>query len=162
MRVSPNDPEVQRLAPSPPPRTASSLPAVSIEAAPISLNESEIEELSSDDLELERAESFRPPSRQPGTTSSRLPAFSSPEVEVSEGADDAAELYPDDDDADAAMHPRRIFSDAESFHRLGLLDKAVERLEQGIQAHPESVSLRRKLRDMLYEAGDYTRTADEM
>jgi tetratricopeptide (TPR) repeat protein len=163
MRVAPNDPDVQRLATTPPPRAASSLPAVSTEPAPVSLSENEIEELSSDDIELERGESMRPGSRQPAATASRLPAFSTPEVEVGEApAEEDAELYADDVEGEGATHPRRIFADAESFHRLGLLDKAVDRLEVGIAVHPESISLRRKLRDMLYEIGDYARTADEM
>jgi len=161
MRVAPNDPDVQRLMTSPPPRQASSMPAV--EAAPISLSDADIEELSSDDIEIERGESLRPRlgSRHPSGGAARLPAVSSPELEVGEGTVEAAELYTDEG-LDPATHPRRIFSDAESFQRLGLIDKAIERLEQGIAAHPESVSLRRKLRDVLYEAENYQRTADEM
>jgi len=161
MRVAPNDPDVQRLVTSPPPRQASSVPAV--EAAPISLSDADIEELSSDEIEIDRGESVRPRigSRHPSIGAARMPAVSSPEVEVGEGTVEAAELYTDEG-LDPTTHPRRIFSDAESFQRLGLIDKAVERLEQGIAAHPESVSLRRKLRDVLYEAGNYARTADEM
>ncbi len=160
LRLAPNDPDVQRLATTPPPRPASSMPAV--EAAPVSLSDAEIEELSSEDLEIERSESLRAGSRSLGAPASRLPTFSAPDVEVGEAALDAGDLYPDEAEGEAALHPRRIFSDAESFHRLGLLDKAIERLEQGIAVHPESISLRRKLRDILYEAGNYARTADEM
>jgi tetratricopeptide (TPR) repeat protein len=60
------------------------------------------------------------------------------------------------------LHPRRILSDAESYLKLGLQEKAVTRLEQGIEAQPRSVLLRRKLRDVLYEAGDHAGTADQM
>jgi len=165
MRLAPNDGEVQRLAASPPTRTSSGMPAGAADHA-VALNEAELEELSLDDIEIDRSDSVRPsaPPRQSAAPSGRLPAFSSPEVEIGEASAESTELYNEDLDAEpaSASHPRRIFSEAESFERLGLISKAIERLEEGIAIHPDSVPLRRKLRDVLYEAGDYERTADEM
>jgi tetratricopeptide (TPR) repeat protein len=91
----------------------------------------------------------------------RAAAFSAPEVEVGEEALGPGEMY-GDENIDPSLHPRRIISDAESYLKLGLQDKAITRLEQGIDAQPRSVLLRRKLRDVLYEAGDHPRTADQM
>jgi tetratricopeptide (TPR) repeat protein len=192
LQVAPNDEQVQRLASSPPGKSVSSVPAASMASpsegpASITDTESEIEELSADDIELDRSEhsraaaaSSRAPvgsgrapqmsSRAPAGGNGRAPAsrapvdaraaaFSAPELEV-------GELRPGDAvgeaDLDPSLHPRRILSDAESYLKLGLQDKAITRLEQGIEAQPRSVLLRRKLRDVLYEMGDHARTADQM
>jgi len=181
LQVAPNDEQVQRLASSPPGKSASSIPVAAVapsvsEPAP-SIADTEIEELSADDIELDRGELSRPAasSRAP-VNSSRAPvgnartvagraadargaAFSAPEVEVSEAPASSGEL---DENIDPSLHPRRILSDAESYLKLGLQDKAITRLEQGIEAQPRSILLRRKLRDVLYEGGDLPRTADQM
>lgn len=162
MLLAPADEQVQRLASSPPGRGVSSMPPVASEA-PISLNDSEIEELSEDDIDVGSGDPARTsPSVHP-QAAPRIPQFSSPEVELgAEATADPNEIYGDYADLDPTMHPRRILSDAESFHKLGLYAKAIDRLDDGIQAHPQSVPIRRKLRDILYEAGEYPRTADEM
>ena len=87
--------------------------------------------------------------------------MSAPEVEVGEAAAGAGENIADAD-IDPMLHPRRILSDAESYLKLGLQEKAITRLEQGIEAQPRSIVLRRKLRDVLYEMDDHPRTADQM
>jgi tetratricopeptide (TPR) repeat protein len=56
---------------------------------------------------------------------------------------------------DPALLVERALSDADSFRRLRLFDKAVETLRRAIQADPNSLDLRYKLREVLYEAGDY-------
>jgi tetratricopeptide (TPR) repeat protein len=191
LQVAPNDEQVQRLASSPPGKSVSSVPAASMAApsegpASITETETEIEELSADDIELDRNEHSRPgaasrapvgsgraphvSSRAPAGGKGRAPAsrapvdartaaFSAPELEVGElgPSETVAES-----DLDPSLHPRRILSDAESYLKLGLQDKAITRLEQGIEAQPRSILLRRKLRDVLYELGDHPRTADQM
>jgi tetratricopeptide (TPR) repeat protein len=199
LQVAPNDEQVQRLASSPPGKSVSSVPAAAVaqvsEPAPsITETETEIEELSADDIELDRGELSRPPagssrgavgssrapvgssrapvgsSRAPATSArtgagripdARAATFSAPEVEVAEASLGPGEVYADEN-IDPSLHPRRILSDAESYLKLGLQEKAVSRLEQGIEAHPRSIPLRRKLRDVVYEAGDHPRTADQM
>jgi tetratricopeptide (TPR) repeat protein len=190
LQIAPNDEQVQRLASSPPGKSASSIPAAAVaqvsEPAPsITETETEIEELSADDIELDRpsagslraaAAVSRAPvgaeraaaanSRAPGGNARpiadpRAAVFSAPEVEVSEGGGGTGELYADEN-IDPSLHPRRILSDAESYLKLGLQEKAITRLEQGIEAQPRLVLLRRKLRDVLYEGGDLPRTADQM
>jgi tetratricopeptide (TPR) repeat protein len=177
LQVAPNDEQVQRLASSPPGKSVSSVPAASMNAphepsTSITETDAEIEELSADDIELDREQSAAPGVR--AGTSARAPqaargarapdpraaAFSAPELEVNEAALGASEVY--DENVSPSLHPRRIISDAESYLKLGLQDKAVSRLEQGIDAQPRSVLLRRKLRDVLYEHGDHERTADQM
>ena len=193
LQAAPNDEQVQRLASSPPGKSVSSVPVAAVaqvsEPAPsITETETEIEELSADDIELDRSEQSRPSvgslripaasSRAPGSArgaaaSSRAPgssrragvdarpaAFSAPELEVGEAPLSSSEAY--DAEIDPSLHPRRILSDAESYLKLGLQEKAISRLEQGIEAQPRSVLLRRKLRDVLYEVGDHPRTADQM
>ena len=79
----------------------------------------------------------------------RVPAFSAPEVEVSEAtANPAGEYGEYGENDDPELHPRRILADAESFHRLGLYAKAITHLEEGTNVHPRSVPIRRKLRDI--------------
>jgi tetratricopeptide (TPR) repeat protein len=159
--MAPGDEQVQRLLSSPPGRGVSSMPAVHADP-PISINDSEIEELSEDDIQVGSEPSRQGPSGRP-QAAPRMPQFSAPEVEVgAEATVDPTDVYGDYADLDPAMHPRRILADSESFHKLGLYAKAIERLEQGIEVHQQSVPIRRKLRDILYEAGDYQRTADEM
>jgi tetratricopeptide (TPR) repeat protein len=171
LQVAPNDEQVQRLASSPPGKSVSSIPVAAVaqesEPAPsITETEAEIEELSADDIELERGEQSRPSVgalRVPATArraDARAATFSAPEVEVSEAALAPDETY--DADIDPSLHPRRILSDAESYLKLGLQEKAISRLDQGIEAQPRSILLRRKLRDVLYEIGDHPRTADQM
>jgi tetratricopeptide (TPR) repeat protein len=186
LQLAPNDEQVQRLASSPPGKSVSSMPAVpvapAVEGAPsITDTETEIEELSADDIELDRSDPSRPPvvSARTGaagsragergapapaaraTVDARAATFSAPELEVSEAPLAPGEIY-DTENIDPSLHPRRILSDAESYLKLGLQDKAITRLEQGIEAHTRSVALRRKLRDVLYEADDHERTADQM
>jgi tetratricopeptide (TPR) repeat protein len=162
MLIAPGDEQVQRLASSPPGRGVSSMPAV-VSEAPISINDSEIEELSEDDIDIGHNEPSSPNASARPQAAPRMPQFSAPEVEVgAEATVDPNEIYGDYADLDPALHPRRILSDAESFHKLGLYAKAIERLDEGIEVHPQSVPIRRKLRDILYEAGEYARTADEM
>jgi tetratricopeptide (TPR) repeat protein len=192
LQVAPNDEQVQRLASSPPGKSVSSVPAASMGVpsegpASITETETEIEELSADDIELDRSEHSRPAavssrapvgsgraphvsSRAPAggngrAATSRAPvdaraaAFSAPELEVAElGTGETVA----ESELDPSLHPRRILSDAESYLKLGLQDKAITRLEQGIDAQPRSVLLRRKLRDVLYEMGEHPRTADQM
>jgi tetratricopeptide (TPR) repeat protein len=191
LQVAPNDEQVQRLASSPPGKSVSSVPVAAVaqvsEPAPsITETETEIEELSADDIELDRSEQSRtsvgamripaagtraPASAGGAPASSRAPgsrragegraaAFSAPEVEVGEAPLAAGETY--EANVDPSLHPRRILSDAESYLKLGLQDKAISRLDQGIEAQPRSILLRRKLRDVLYDAGDHVRTADQM
>ncbi|HEX9297759.1 MAG TPA: tetratricopeptide repeat protein [Polyangiaceae bacterium] len=156
VEAAPNDEQVQRLLTSPPARqTATAAPP---SGGVIALDDSDIEELSADDIELEKSEAPAPMR----WASSRLPAISSPELEVSEAAIDAEEMYGEYAGLDPMLHPRRIMADGDSFHKLGLYDKAIARLEEGVVAHPRSVPLRRKLRDILYEQGDFQPTADQM
>src|SRR6185503_851110 len=61
LQVAPNDEQVQRLASSPPGKSVSSVPVAAVmppsEPAPsITETETEIEELSADDIELDRGE----------------------------------------------------------------------------------------------------------
>ena len=161
MLVAPGDEQVQRLLSSPPGRGVSSMPAL-LSDRPVSINDSEIEELSEDDIEVGKQEPAKPgPSAGP-QAAPRMPQFSAPEVEVGSEATVDPSDYGDYSDLGSDVHPRRILSDAESFHKLGLYAKAIDRLNEGIEVHPQSVPIRRKLRDILYEAGEYPRTADEM
>jgi tetratricopeptide (TPR) repeat protein len=146
LRLAPKDEQVQRLA------VTSSEWAAAAREAP---SEDEIEELDEGDIE---SEGHIAASKARSYPAGRV---SAPEVEVSESAIDASELE-SDMDADDAMHPNRILSDTESLLKLGMTHKAVERLEQGLTAHPRSVPLRRRLRDIFYEAGDGVATAAQM
>jgi tetratricopeptide (TPR) repeat protein len=163
LQMAPNDDQVRRLASGPSARV-SSMPVFASEP-PVSINDSEIEELSEDDLVPAKSEPARPaavriPSVRDVRPAPRTPSISAPEVEVAEGS--IHPEYEDYGDIDPAMHPHRILADAESFHKLGLITKAIERLEKGIEFHQQSVPLRRKLRDILYEATEFARTAEQM
>lgn len=53
-----------------------------------------------------------------------------------------------------AAHVHKAIVDAESFRRLGLLDKAVEALHIALEIDPNSVPIREKLREVLVDAGE--------
>jgi tetratricopeptide (TPR) repeat protein len=50
---------------------------------------------------------------------------------------------------------QKALADADSFRRLRLFDKSVEALRKGLLSDPNSLELRYKLREILYEAGDH-------
>lgn len=54
----------------------------------------------------------------------------------------------------ASAHAHKAIVDAESFRRLGLLDKAVEALHIALEVDPNSVPIREKLREILVDAGE--------
>jgi len=54
----------------------------------------------------------------------------------------------------ASAHAHKASVDAESFRRLGLLDKAVEALHIALEIDPNSVPIREKLREILVDAGE--------
>lgn len=54
----------------------------------------------------------------------------------------------------ASAHAHKAIVDAESFRRLGLLDKAVEALHIALEIDPNSVPIREKLREVLVDAGE--------
>jgi tetratricopeptide (TPR) repeat protein len=54
----------------------------------------------------------------------------------------------------ASSHAHKAIVDAESFRRLGLLDKAVEALHIALEIDPNSVPIREKLREILVDAGE--------
>lgn len=54
----------------------------------------------------------------------------------------------------ASAHAHKAIVDAESFRRLGLLDKAVEALHIALEIDPNSVPIREKLREILVDAGE--------
>jgi tetratricopeptide (TPR) repeat protein len=55
---------------------------------------------------------------------------------------------------DLGAMAQKALSDADSFRRLRLFDKAVEALRKGLAFDPNSLEIRYKLREILYEAGD--------
>lgn len=54
----------------------------------------------------------------------------------------------------ASAHAHKAIVDADSFRRLGLLDKAVEALHIALEIDPNSVPIREKLREILVDAGE--------
>jgi tetratricopeptide (TPR) repeat protein len=165
-RAAPNDEAVQRLAASmsdaAPPRVS----AQPVSDAAIALSDGEIEELSEDDLGDAEIIPSEAPTAQAQIiaahpyASTRAPNVSAPELEVVDepGVPGAA----DEEDPEIALQAQRAMADAESFYRLGLFSKAIQRLEGATQLQPQSVVVRRKLRDILYEQEQYERTAEEM
>ena len=157
--VAPGDEQVQRLLSSPPGRGVSSMPAAAQRRGRSRINEAEIEELSEDDIESWPATSPRPARalrRRPQRGARACRNVSAPEVEVgSEAAVDPSD-YGDYSDLDPTLHPRRILADAESFHKLGPLregDRAAR--TRASKSTRNRSPIRRKLRDILYEAGEY-------
>jgi tetratricopeptide (TPR) repeat protein len=74
------------------------------------------------------------------------------EDESSEGPSSEAE--PIDSVTDLGAVAQKALSDADSFRRLRLFDKAIEALRKGLTFDPNSLEIRYKLREVLYEAGD--------
>jgi len=155
--VAPNDEQVLRLA-----AASGGLQAASAKVesdAPMSLSDNEIEELSEDDLDIARPDVLAAPMAPNGL---RPISASAPELDVRDPVVPEGDPFDEYAAFDPALHPRRFLSDAESFQKVALYDKAIARLEEGIEVHPRSVPLRRKLRDVLYEAGEYPATAEQM
>jgi tetratricopeptide (TPR) repeat protein len=174
LQVAPDDEVVRKLAASVNDvMRRSSMPASEAPMARRSNMPSEGPQLLSD-AEVEEIEDSEParlvPSEVPTATGQiiadrqpevrmavRPPAVSAPELEVAEIGSEADLLI-----APASVHPQKVISEADSFYKLGLHEKALARLDLGIDAYPDSIALRRRRRDILYELGEYERTADEM
>jgi tetratricopeptide (TPR) repeat protein len=131
---------------------------------PALLSDAEVEEIEESEpsapipSEMPTAQGHIIPEQQPEVRMAlRPPAVSAPELEVAEIGAEADILVPP-----ASTHPQKVLAEADSFYKLGLFDKAIARLDVGIDAYPDSVALRRRRRDVLYELGEYDRTADEM
>jgi tetratricopeptide (TPR) repeat protein len=161
--LAPNDDQVLRLA------AASGgiqvAPAKPESDVPAPITESEIEELSEDDLDIGQREStgaIAAAGSAGAMADPRPPLTSAPELDVIEPGDLAVDPFDQYAAFDPALHPARFLADAESFQKVALYDQAIARLEQGIEVHPRSVPLRRKMRDILYEAGEYPATAEQM
>jgi tetratricopeptide (TPR) repeat protein len=161
-KVAPNDEGVQRLANSlseaAPPR-ASTGPTSD---AAIALSDGEIEELSEDDIGEAEMPSEAPTAQArviaPRASVHGSPNVSTPELVVEEGRQGGDSQ----EDPEALLAAQRAMADSESYYKLGLYSKALQRLEGAIQQQPHSIVLRRKLRDILYEQEQYERTAEEM
>ncbi|HVU04075.1 MAG TPA: tetratricopeptide repeat protein [Polyangiaceae bacterium] len=87
---------------------------------------------------------------------------SMPEVVVVDEQLEAAEEVGGADSADARAHARKAVIDAESFRGLRLYSKAIETLRIALEIDPGSVEIRKKLRDVLSEAGDRDGAIGEM
>ena len=159
--VAPNDEQVQRLR--------SSLRGVAVErsgaaaSAPVSINDSEIEELSEADIEVgnksptRRAAQVAPPGR--AAHAAVLGARGRGRSEATANPSDYGDYAESRSRAAPAANPRPTPSRSTSW---ASTPKAIDAAQEGIEVHPQSVPIRRKLRDILYEAGEYPRTADEM
>ncbi|HEX4336343.1 MAG TPA: tetratricopeptide repeat protein [Polyangiaceae bacterium] len=84
---------------------------------------------------------------------------SSPDVIVE---DEELEGVEEISDADIRAHARKAISDAESFRGLRLYSKAIETLRIALEIDPQSIEVRQKLRDILFDAGDRDGAIGEM
>jgi tetratricopeptide (TPR) repeat protein len=95
-----------------------------------------------------------------------------PQSEIPEALDDAELIEEVDEDLEFVDEPRasaakpaepqpsataaqKAIADADSFRRLRLFEKAVDALRKGLEVDPNSLEIRYKLREVLYEAGDH-------
>jgi tetratricopeptide (TPR) repeat protein len=95
-----------------------------------------------------------------------------PQSEIPEALDDEELIEEIDDDVEFVDEPRapaqraaepqpsatmaqKAIADADSFRRLRLFEKAVDALRKGLEIDPNSLEIRYKLREVLYEAGDH-------
>ncbi len=102
------------------------------------------------------------PARRSVTPASEAPiALSDNEIEeIGPGRDTSAGAG--QQDSVGPDVPQHMLAEVESLCSRGLHARAIEYLERVILAQPDVVVLRRKLRDILYEQGDFERTAEEM
>ncbi len=132
-------PSIPAPAPAlPPPRYVSSAPP-SVEAEAIDLDE-DVEYLDDDDIESRGPES--------------IPVGGDDSVLVGDTAHIPVEESRPPTSFVPSAHAHKAIVDAESFRRLGLLDKAVEALHIALEIDPNSVVIRQKLREILVDAGE--------
>lgn len=173
-QIAPNDDQVRALqvlahggnAPSSRAMVAAKpISTVSRPEEPQALDENEIVEELDDEVEfVEDSRSVRPAASAPPAASVRPPAASVRSAttgrSVAPGASWPAEardsIAPSSvpSDPNAALIQSAL-SDADTFRRMRLFDKALEALQRGLQVEPGSLDLRYKVREILYEAGDY-------
>lgn len=71
----------------------------------------------------------------------------------------AASIPPESQDVAAII--QRSLSDADSFRRLRLFDRAIDTLRSALEFDPNSLDVRYKLREVLYESGDHAQMLAE-
>lgn len=110
----------------------------------------EPEEIEDIDEELEFVDE---PSAQSGAQrGSRRPSLQPAAGTISQAPVAATSAPPAQDPAALIQH---ALTDADTFRRMRLFDKALETLHRGLELDPNSLDLRYKLRETLYESGDY-------
>ncbi|MCB9590641.1 MAG: tetratricopeptide repeat protein [Polyangiaceae bacterium] len=147
LSVAPNDEGVaalQRLG----------QPAAETQPGPVSVE-------SVSDAEVESVPEYSAPPQQQ-YQDHRQPQYSAPDVVVVDEALEAAEELIDPDSVDARGHVRKALVDAESFRKLRLYSKALETLRIALEIDPRGISIREKLRDILWESGDRDSSIGEM
>lgn len=147
--VAPNDEGVAALARLGQPPAETQPGPVSVE----SVSDAEVESV---------PEYSAPPQHQQGYQDYRQPQYSAPDVVVVDDSLEAAEELIDPDSFDARGHVRKALVDAESFRKLRLYSKALETLRIALEIDPRGISIREKLRDILWEAGDRDSSIGEM
>lgn len=162
VQIAPGDDQVRALqllahggtAPSSHAMPAAKAVSVAPPEQPQVLPEDEVVEELDDEVEfVDDSRSMRPGasappmSVQPGT--SVAPA-------ASMAPESAGSLPPSSSAAEVdAILIQRTLADADTFRRIRLFDKALETLQRALEAEPGSLELRYKVREILYEAGDY-------
>jgi tetratricopeptide (TPR) repeat protein len=167
-KAAPDDEEVRRLVAAPAARS----PSTQVSAPPPSAADSDVEELSASEF-TEAVPSLPPQRIQPqivpaarGGADVRRPTVSAPpEVEIVEEPADAEvpddQIIGDEQAFDPGVH-RAVLIDAQTLYDRGRAAEAIARLENGLSSFPQSLAIRRRLRDMLYEVGEQEKTAEQM
>lgn len=134
---------------------------------PQAIDEDEVVEDLDDEVEfVEDSRSVRPAASVQPAASVR-PAASVPPAATAPSVAPGASWPPEARDSRDSMAPtsapsdpnailiQSALSDADTFRRMRLFDKALEALQRALQVEPGSLDLRYKVREILYEAGDY-------